>query len=145
MSPIFITVYVGQCEHTITLLLCILFHFPLFQQIVSYEGKARAALKEAMIQYQAKSGRFDETNPWKQDGFNSTYCCTEFNICDGEKSGFTRMSSCLATWTMVLVWTLRWMTCALWYVYLCQRVTKKFPSTCPSGRVTPNLTCPDEN
>ena len=84
---------------------------------MSYEGKARAALKEAKIKYEAKSGRFDETNPWKQDGFKSMYCCAEFNTCDEGKSdegksgtnGFTRMSY-LATWTVALVWTLRWMT-----------------------------------
>ena len=84
--------------------------FSPFPQIVSYEGKARAALKEAMIQYQAKSGRFDETNPWKRDGFKSMYCCTKFNMCDegsSKTSGFTRMSISV-TWTMTLVWTLTW-------------------------------------
>ena len=56
---------------------------------MSYKDKALAALKEAMIEYQAKSGMFTETNPWKQDGFESDYCCTKFNVC-GSTGGFTK-------------------------------------------------------
>ena len=63
-------------------------------QIVSYEGKALAALKEAMIKYEAKSGRFDETNPWKQDGFKSEYCCARFQMCDeGTSTGYMNVAS----------------------------------------------------
>ena len=70
-------------------------------------GKALEALKEAMVQYEAKSGRFDETNPWKQNGFKSTYCCEEFDVCAEDKtSGFNRMSSS-AWWMVSLMWALK--------------------------------------